>query len=222
MSVAPDYTALLSRTPSAGFISGSSSPLASPLLSWFFVAVALICFRLWLLPSTPDSSEAGSQRTRVGDQPTHLQAAGGWYIGEEALQEYRRRVEEKCEMPGAGPWQPLLEKDVPNTIRFTALRRSLPVRTALQHPDKITCWTFRTPLVHLILCMGPNSSTSASYALLLCFLHTKGLASDAGLGSPHPAVCIPSHARRVHFCHDPEQPVPGWPGSGLQHPAWGT
>lgn len=49
-----------------------------------------------------------------------------WHVTEKDLAFFQQRAESDAPLPGASEWQIVLDKDVPNFVRYTAWRRTLP------------------------------------------------------------------------------------------------
>lgn len=51
----------------------------------------------------------------------------GWYITQDDLGFFKYTAEQDGEVPGAGAWEQMMDKDIPNQIKYTSFRRTLPV-----------------------------------------------------------------------------------------------
>ncbi|KXZ56547.1 CYCC1 protein [Gonium pectorale] len=51
--------------------------------------------------------------------------ADNWYITQKDLAFYQYHMEQNGDCPGASPWEVLMEKDIPNCMKYTAWRRTL-------------------------------------------------------------------------------------------------
>ena len=67
-----------------------------------------------------------------------------WYVGDKDLAFFKYHGEGTGETQGAGPWEILMQKEVPNSLIYTAWRRVLQVRlsTAVALPVKTFALNF--------------------------------------------------------------------------------
>lgn len=50
------------------------------------------------------------------------------YVTQKDLAFFQYHVEEEGEVPGASAWEMMMDKEIPNSVKYTAWRRTLPVR----------------------------------------------------------------------------------------------
>ena len=81
--------------------------------------------------------------------PTSCQATrepDTWYIGDKDLEFFKYHGEGSGATPGASAWELLMEKEIPNCIKYTSWRRVLPVGTSTGVPA--SCHQPMAPSAH--------------------------------------------------------------------------
>ncbi len=66
------------------------------------------------------------------------------YVTQKDLAFFQYHVEEEGELPGSSAWEEMMDKEIPNSVKYRAWRRTLPVRL------------LRVRLVQLLLLASPT------------------------------------------------------------------
>uniref|UniRef100_A0A7S3QP56 START domain-containing protein n=1 Tax=Dunaliella tertiolecta TaxID=3047 RepID=A0A7S3QP56_DUNTE len=73
----------------------------------------------------PTAHEAGLPAgTPCNPEPTSEN--DDWYVTRKDLHFFQRNGEQDAEVPGASPWEEMMDKEIPNTLKYTSWRRTLP------------------------------------------------------------------------------------------------
>lgn len=81
---------------------------------------------LWMCGKGFDFQFPSQQAAAIAMLPgASAEKEDSWYVTEKDLAFFQYCVEQEGVVKGAGPWEQILHKDIPNVLRYTAWRRSL-------------------------------------------------------------------------------------------------